>query len=116
MPEEKQIGWQCWEHPGVEIYAKPNILPNNEEEWQALLKEPLKDPNLKPGTEVLIWGFGGLASATIVVEKDTHYAETASSIWSLKYATDDRKCWTSLCEINKKAIEKLTLSSTPDKQ
>jgi hypothetical protein len=115
MPEEKQIEWCCYEHLGIEIHAKPNVLPKTEVEWKDFLKEPLKDPELKPGTEVLIWGFGGLALATIVVEKNTYYAETASSIWPLEYATDDRKCWTSLCEINKKAIKKLTLSSTPDK-
>lgn len=80
---------------GVPVYSRPD--------------EPIKDINLKPGTEVVFQSLAGsLVSAIVMKETDgTLYAENESSVYNLNWDLDDRHCWTSSFGFNKKALQKV---------
>jgi hypothetical protein len=103
-PENTTIGFTVREYLGSELFKVVEGKP---------VIEPI------PATEELVEGqqycaaslFGGYHVGVIVRDEYTLYLDTGGLIGTLCRGEDDRNAWTMSCWINKKCLDKLTLSS-----
>lgn len=97
-PGREPIGWKVYIRDGGEVYLE--IDPET----------PLTSlKSIEAGDKVLVPTMFGISLMTVTeVNGNEAFAETEGSIAPLKFANDDRDCWTCSSLINKKSLNAIS--------
>lgn len=110
------LGFMVYEYLGGEVYkAKAGVSdPKSLDDFN--MNVPLKNrEDLKEGDKIAVRGFFGWGLFTVKVDPSEKglklklYGDSQSNIAILLFGEDDRQCWTSCGEVNKRCLDKLQL-------
>lgn len=110
------IGWTCSELQGWEVKVifddfDQKIMRCADENKKIKLIESCENMNvIKAGKKVLVMGITGWVRGIVVESGDlwsNWHVDTGGSIFPLKPADDERICWVTTSQINKKCFEKI---------
>ena len=115
----KKMGWTCKIQDGWEVKLVPEgfwdkikALETDREKLDLIAGLENMAGHLAHGTEVLVMGISGWAPGTVQMGRKSEFlssphVESKGSVWPLKEATDERGCWVTSSQINKKVFEKI---------
>lgn len=119
--KSKKLGWTCTIRDGCEV----KVVTEEFEQRLAALdddKEKLElvyildnMTELVQGQKVLVMGITGWCFGTVMLSGDyfsSPHVESRGSIWPLKEADDERKCWVTSSQINKRCFDKIKIKGT----
>lgn len=113
----KKLGWTCKIQDGWEVKVIPDgfwdqikALETVEEKFELIAGLENLTGHLAHGTKVLAMGIAGWAPGEVKMGMKSEFlssphVESKGFVWPLKEATDERKCWVTSSQINKKVFE-----------
>jgi hypothetical protein len=110
----KKIGWTCEIKDGWEV----KVVPEDFEQRLAVLTEDQDKidliwslenmTELVQGQRVLVMGIMGWCFGTVMLRSrylSSPHVESHGSVWPLKEADDERECWVTVTQINKRCFD-----------
>lgn len=112
--KSKKLGWTCCERHGWEVKVVPEdfdqrLATLSEDQDKMELISSLENlTELLQGQKVLVMSITGWCYGTVMLQGrylSSPHVESHGSVWPLEMADDERKCWVTSSQINKKCFE-----------
>jgi hypothetical protein len=112
--KSKKLGWTCCIRDGWEVkivteeFEKRLAVLNDDKDKLELIYSLDNMTELHQGQKVLVMSITGWCFGTVMLRSrylSSPHVENRGSVWPLKEAEDERECWVTSSQINKRCFD-----------